>query len=85
MPLCFFVAIVALVTALVIVVHGVVTSVEQRQSRRQLPPRPGPDARGQRGIVAYDQVRPDPSDDQTRTDMRTRRSRRPRLHIMVLD
>jgi Domain of unknown function (DUF1707) len=49
MPLCFFVAIVALVAALVIVVHGVVTSVEQR---------------------------PDPSDDQTRTEMRTRKSRR---------
>jgi hypothetical protein len=81
MPLCFFVAIVALVAALVILVHGVVTSVEQRQSRRELPPRPGPGGRGLRGIVAYGPVLPDPGPDQTRTDMRTRKSRPHRLRI----
>jgi len=40
-PLCLTVAFLAVLTALGIVIHGVGTAVEQRQSRRQLPPRPG--------------------------------------------
>jgi Domain of unknown function (DUF1707) len=39
-PLCFFVALVAVLAALGIVIHGVGTAVEQRRSRRQLPPGP---------------------------------------------
>jgi hypothetical protein len=38
--LCAFVALVAVITGLFIFANGVVTSVEQRRSRRQLPPRP---------------------------------------------
>jgi hypothetical protein len=81
LPLCFLVAIAAMVVALVILVHGVLTSVEQRHSRGQLPPRPGPGGRGQRGIVAYGPVPPGPSTDQSRTDLRARKSRQHRLHI----
>ena len=40
-PLCLTVAYLAVLTALGIFIHGVGTAVEQRQSRRQLPPRPG--------------------------------------------
>ena len=40
-PLCLTVAFLAVLTALGIFIHGVGTAVEQRQSRRQLPPRPG--------------------------------------------
>ena len=40
-PLCLTVAFLAVLTALGFFIHGVGTAVEQRQSRRQLPPRPG--------------------------------------------
>jgi hypothetical protein len=40
-PLCLTVAFFAVLTALGIFIHGVGTAVEQRRSRRQLPPRPG--------------------------------------------
>ena len=40
-PLCLTLAYLAVLTALGIFVHGVGTAVEQRQSRKQLPPRPG--------------------------------------------
>jgi hypothetical protein len=40
-PLCLTVAFLAVLTALGIFIHGVGTAVEQRQSRRQLPPGPG--------------------------------------------
>lgn len=38
----FLLALVAVITALAIVGHGVAASVDQRRSRRQLPPRQGP-------------------------------------------
>ena len=38
----FLIALAAVLTALVILVHGVGTFVENRRSRGQLPPRPGP-------------------------------------------
>jgi Domain of unknown function (DUF1707) len=44
-PLCFLVALAAVLAALGIVIHGVGTAVEQRRSRRQLPPGPGPGGR----------------------------------------
>jgi hypothetical protein len=60
----FFVALVALAAALGVVSHGVGTSMEQRRSRRQLPPRPGPGGRaldgGQRGSGGYGPVPPAP-------------------------
>jgi uncharacterized protein DUF1707 len=63
------------VTALVILIRGVAASVEQRRSRRQLPPRPGP---GGHALVAtphdgagHDLVPPGHRTDQTRADLRT--------------
>ena len=44
---CFFVAIAFVVAALFILGYGVGTSIEQRRSRRQLPPRPAPGGRAQ--------------------------------------
>ena len=40
-PLCLTLAYLAVLTALGILINGVGTAVEQRQSRKQLPPRPG--------------------------------------------
>jgi hypothetical protein len=40
--LCAIVAFFATIAALMVFVHGVGTSVEQRRARRHLPPRPGP-------------------------------------------
>jgi hypothetical protein len=82
---CFLVAIAAVIAALGIVVHGVGTSVEQRRSRRQLPPGPGPGGRaldgGQRGSAGYGPVPPGPSAGQTRIDLRTHKSRSRRRHV----
>ncbi len=63
------------VTALVILGRGVAASVEQRSSRKQLPPRPGPggsalDA-GLHGGAGHDLGPPGPRADQTRADLRT--------------
>jgi len=85
MPVCFFVAIVACIAAVGILVHGVGTSVEQRRSRRQLPPRPGPGSRalddGQRGSACYGPVPPGPSADQTHADLRAHKSQQRRRHV----
>jgi DUF1707 SHOCT-like domain len=43
-PLCLFLALVAVIAALFILGYGVAASIEQRRSRRQLPPRPRPGA-----------------------------------------
>jgi hypothetical protein len=42
---CFLLGILAIMTALVTLAVGIAISIEQRRSRRQLPPRPGPGAR----------------------------------------
>jgi hypothetical protein len=66
------IALVAVVTAFGIMANGVATSLEQRRSRRQLPPRPGPGGRaldaGQGGATGHGPV---PSGDgQARTNLR---------------
>ena len=74
-----FIALVAVVTALGILVNGVGTSLEQRLSRGQLPPRPG--QRGEaldgerRGGTGHGLGLPGPRTDQTRADLRAHRSR----------
>ncbi len=79
-------AVVAVLTALGIVVLGVATSVEQqRRSRRQLPPRPGPGGHaletGRRGGTGHDPVPPGPRTDQTPcADLRVHKSRQ---HVPV--
>ncbi len=63
------------VTALVILIRGVAASVEQRRSRRQLPPRPGPGGHALEAErcsgTGHDPVPPGPRTDQTRADLRT--------------
>jgi Domain of unknown function (DUF1707) len=64
------VAFLAVVAALGILKIGVVTSLEQRRSRRQLPPRPGPGRRAldghRHGGVGHGPVPPGPGDGQAR-------------------
>jgi Domain of unknown function (DUF1707) len=76
-------ALVAVITALGFLAGGVGTSLEQRRSRGQLPPRPGPgggapdgERRGGTGPVP-----PAPRTDQTRADLRAHKSRQRRRHI----
>jgi Domain of unknown function (DUF1707) len=75
----FLLALCAVMTALLTVGLGVVTSIEQRRSRRRLPPRSGPGGRtldGERPDgTTHDPVPPGPRTDQTRTDMQARTSR----------
>jgi len=84
-PFALFLAIAAVVTALCILVDGVGTAVEQRRSRRQLPPRPGPggDALdgGRRGGTGHGPMPPGPRNDQTRADLRPHESRQHQQHI----
>jgi uncharacterized protein DUF1707 len=75
-------AVVAVLTALGIVVLGVATSVERRRSRRQLPPRPGP---GGHALEAGQSTGHGPAllpdrPDQTRADLRSDSSRPGRPH-----
>ncbi len=68
-------AIVAMFTALGIMACAVFTSLDQRSSRGQLPPWPGPGSHaldGERhGSTGHGPVPPGPRDDQTRADSRT--------------
>ena len=77
-------AFIAVITALLALGLGVATSIAQRRSRRQLPPRPGPGNRargnrapdgGQRGETSHDPVPPGHRTDETQTDLRTHKSR----------
>jgi len=65
-------------TAIGIMGCAVVTSLDQRNPRGQLPPRPGPGGQAleaeQRGGAGHGPVPPDPRTDQTRTDLRTHSS-----------
>jgi hypothetical protein len=71
------IALAAVFTAMGILVHGVGTSLEQRRSRRQLPPRPGGHALDgeRRGSTGYRPVPPGPRPDQARADLRSDSSR----------
>jgi hypothetical protein len=75
-------ALALVVTALVILVRGVAASVEQRRSRKQLPPRPRPDGHALVSAphdgAGHDLVPPGKRTDQTRADLRTHISRRHR-------
>ena len=75
--MCFLVGVIALMAALFILGTGIVISIEQRRSGRK-PPRPSPggpglDA-GRRDGTGHDQVSPGSQADQTRTDLRARKS-----------
>ena len=79
--LCAVVALFATVAAVMVFAHGVGTSVEQRRSRRQLPPRPGPGGHAleteRRAGTGHDPAPDRTRTDQTRTDVRAHRPRRP--------
>ena len=64
-PPCLLIAFSAVLAALGFLVYGVGTSWEQRRSRRQLPPPPGPGGHalqaGQRGGTGHDGVPPAPA------------------------
>ena len=81
----FLLSVIAVITALSVLVHGVATSIEQRRSRGQLPPRPGPGGHGLDGErhdgTSHGPVPPGPRTDETRTDLRARKSRHPGPHI----
>ena len=67
-----------------VMIAAVATSVQQRRSRGQLPPRRGQGGQGtevqQPGQVAHDPARPGARPDQTCADLRTDRSRPGRPH-----
>jgi hypothetical protein len=80
----FLVANTAVIAALFIVIYGVVAAVEQRRSRRQQPPRPGPGGSAldgaRHGGAGHDPVPPGPRTDQARADVRSDSSRPRRPH-----
>jgi DUF1707 SHOCT-like domain len=77
--LCAVVALGLVLTALGIFATGVATSVEQRRSRRQLPPRPGPGGHaleaGQSSGTGHGPALPPDRPDQTRADLQSDSSR----------
>src|SRR5215469_1387996 len=74
-----FLALAAVITGIGFLADGVGTSLEQRSARRQLPPRPGHGGRAlegeRRGGSGHDSLSPGPRTDQTRADLRARKSR----------
>jgi Domain of unknown function (DUF1707) len=81
-PLALLLAFAAVCTAIGIWGSAVVTSLEQRRSRRQLPPRPGGHAleAERRGGTGHGPVPPGPRTDQTRADLRAHKSRQRQRH-----
>lgn len=81
----FLLGFVAVIALMLSVGHGVSASCEQRRSRRQLPPRPGPDGQSLDGEgrdgTSHDPVPPGPRNDQTRADLRARKSQQPGRRI----
>jgi hypothetical protein len=74
-PLALLLAFAAVCTAIGILGSAVATSLEQRRSRRQLPPAPGgpaPEA-GRRGGTGHGPVPPGPRTDQAQADLRASR------------
>lgn len=82
--LLLLLTLILLLTAGVILVRGVAASVEQRRSRRQLPPRPGPGGHaldaGLHGGAGHDPGPPGPRTDQARADLSSDSSRPGRPH-----
>ena len=81
-PLALLLAFAAVCTAIGIMLSAVVTSLEQRRPRRQLPPRPGghaPEA-GRRGGTGHGPVPPGPRTDQAQADLRAHKSRQRQRH-----
>jgi Domain of unknown function (DUF1707) len=78
-------ALIAAMTSLLTVGLGAVASVEQRRSRRQLPPRPGPGGQALDGErhdgTSHDPVPPGPRNDQARADLRAHKSQQPGRRI----
>ncbi len=72
-------------TAVGIMANAVLTSWDQKSSRRQLPPRPGPGGHAPDGEqcsgTGHGPVPPGPRTDQTSADLRARKSRQHRQHI----
>jgi Domain of unknown function (DUF1707) len=83
----FLVALTAVFAALFIVIYGVGTAVEQRHSRRQLPPRPGAGGHAfegeRRGDTGDGPVPPGPRTGQNGADLRAHRSRQDRQRVPV--
>jgi hypothetical protein len=83
--LVLFVAICAVLAALGVLASGVVTSWEQRRSRGQLPPRPGPGGHapdGERhGGTGRGPAPPGPRTGPARADLRAHQPRQHRQHI----
>jgi hypothetical protein len=81
----FLLANAAVVAALLIVIYGVATAVEQRRSRRQLPPRPGAGGHAldgeRRGGTGDGPVPPGPRTGQNRADLRAHSSRQDRQRV----
>jgi hypothetical protein len=80
-----FVAICAALAAPCFLIYGVSVSVQQRSSRRQLPPGPGLGGHvldGERhGGTGHGPIPPGPRTDQTRADLRVHKSRQRQRHI----
>ena len=81
-PLALLLAFAAVGTAIGILGSAVVTSLEQRRSRRQLPPRPGGHAQEaeRRGGTGHGPVPPGPRTDQAQADLRAHKSRQRQRH-----
>ena len=82
-PLALLLAFAAVCAAIGIVGSAVVTSLEQRRSRRQLLPRPGghaPEAERRSG-AGHGPVPPGPRTDQAQADLRAHGSRQRQRHI----
>ena len=82
-PLALLLAFAAVCTAIGILGSAVVTSLEQRRSRRQPPPRPGGHAleAERRGGTGHGPVPPGPRTDQAQADLRAHKSRQRQRHI----
>jgi hypothetical protein len=82
-PLALVLAAAAIFAAIGIMGNAVVTSLQQRRSRRQLPPRPGghtPQAE-RRGGTGHGPVPPGPRTNQAQADLRARKSPQRQRHL----
>jgi len=82
-PLALILAFGAVCAAIGIAGSAVATSLQQRRSRRQLPPGPGGPAlkAGRRGGTGHDPVPPGPRTGQAQADLRAHKARQRQRHI----